>query len=105
MTAPQVLKVPKNVTDFVDEIDDAYIRTKLQQLIAAYEDPDLNFSKQVELVEKATERWQLAVANQRDSIERLLGERTEHLMEISQLTGERNALAIMLDKKQKVGPE
>jgi len=105
MTPPQVLKVPKNVTDFVDEIDDAYIRTKLQQLIAAYEEPDLNFVKQVEMVEKATERWQLAVMNQRDSISRLLAERDRHLGEIAGLRRELDVWVEVQGTKRKVGPE
>jgi len=104
MTPPQVLKVPKRVSDFVDEIDDTYIRTKLQQLIAVYEEPDLSFEKQVELVENATALWQLAVANQHNSIDRLINERTRHLMEIAQLKGELNAMSKLLDKG-KVGPE
>jgi len=105
MTAPQVLKVPKNVTDFVDEIDDAYIRTKLQQLIAAYEEPDLNFKKQVELVETSTERWQLAVANQRNSIDRLLAEREGHLQNIKDLVVAGNRMKELLERVRKVGPE
>jgi len=93
-TPNEILKITKDVKDFVDAIDIVYIRVRLQELIKLYEWPDAEnrFARDVAMVDSATARWQLAVANQKASINRLLEERTKLLGDVQRLADGRTEL-------------
>jgi sigma54-dependent transcription regulator len=75
MTTPEINPIPKAVDDFVEGIEDVFIKAKLQQLIRIAREPaaEYRFARHVKLVDEATAGWQSAVVNQHASIKRLLG--------------------------------
>lgn len=106
MAPPEINPITKDVSDFVDEIDDAVIRTKLQDLIAIAQESDgvNRFARDVAMVDSATARWQLANANQRKALDRLLEERAGHLEELRVLRARVRAFE-NINLKESVGPE
>ena len=106
MAVPEILLITKDVSDFVDEIDDTYIRTQLQVLIAIAQEPKApgTYSRDVALTEKATELWKAANVRQKASINRLLEERQVNLQAISNMQEQIDMYRSALDA-EKAGPE
>lgn len=102
--------ISDELREFIADIDDEVVKTQLTRAVAVSDVVEASSGDQTqERLAKAldliTQTYDQAVRNQRDSINRLLEERSRHLSKIAQLEEGLAAERSWRERKTKVGSE